>query len=297
MARRPLTWNIRVREATHAQKADEAGQADTTGHANTSDKAAHATTADTASRANTADKATHAVTADAAARAKTADEATHAATADIAHTAETLSPQFCQPGQVLKKKDDDTGWECADWPVNNGVVLNLPSISGFNWPHGDILQIPASILQLHELKCDLSHDLHSCFFEGQLRLQVVQVWFEPLWDLDGLLGQPHPLQTADPLDLAQKALSGRVNINEPRKLSWEVVHNDDFLWDVLAAGRTTGVTGRILIRIHCSILFDDERRPFSPRLDMLYNVNGIQPPYPLGGIFESWFFVEALARK
>jgi hypothetical protein len=122
----------------------------------------------------------------------------------------------------------------------------------------------------------LGIDLGSPLNDGVLRLQpqVFQVWFEAQ-------GKP---QTGGPGTVPQAivALNGSLTY-APRHIDWTSTDLPTALQSVLAPG------GRVLIRIHCSNLFDVQNLMFSASTDVL--ALGAPTPHLPGGVFESWLFV------
>jgi hypothetical protein len=105
--RRPLPIFVeRARIADRARVADRALEAD------------HAVTADHALTADKATESDHALTAD------TAASANHATTADTASQANTLSPDICQPGEILQKGEE--GWHCARPATSTPLFVGVP---------------------------------------------------------------------------------------------------------------------------------------------------------------------------
>ena len=127
---------------------------------------------------------------------------------------------------------------------------------------------------LRSLKCTLSRSLHAEVQQAQP--QVVQVWFEP---------SPKPVpgnagQTGPPANV--RALDGRAQVS-PQILSWASSHAPNLLLEALREG------GRVLIRVHCGLLYDARRRPFSAALDAIVTLESLRLP---GGVMETWFFVK-----
>ena len=76
-------------------------------------------------------------------------------------------------------------------------------------------------------------------------------------------------------------LDGRVRLASTG-LTWTTTHTLDTLMSAMRNG------GRVWIRIHCSSLFDVNRRAFSTALVGFVGATSMQLP---GGVLESWFHV------
>jgi len=143
-----------------------------------------------------------------------------------------------------------------------------------NWKHDATVPTDEAARQLEKLSIQLSHPLHPD--QLQIPPQVVQVWFEVG------IGMPSSQLTLPGL----LVIRGTVK-TASQELTWSHALN--------VPGTTANplpsllkVGGRLLIRIHCGLLLDPDRRPFSATLQALH---GFKAPLLPGGVFESWFFV------
>jgi hypothetical protein len=101
--------------------------------------------------------------------------------------------------------------------------------------------------------------------------QSVQVWFEPAGGASAT-AQSAPRQVM--------TLHGKLSY-DLRSLAWELVDDDAVVTRLFVAG------GRVIIRVHCGVLGDEDGRAFSSAQTALARWETLPVP---GGIFESWFF-------
>jgi hypothetical protein len=154
-------------------------------------------------------------------------------------------------------------------PAGDIAALDWPFIEKTNWPQGATLLVADALARLGKVELFLSSPLHARTLEAQPK--VVQVWFEPSTPQTTGALVPGPLM----------ALHGDIKLAE-REIVWAA--NDER--ERLQA--TLGVTGRVMLRVHCGHLVDEKERSFSSSLDGLV---GVRSPRVPAGVFEAWFFV------
>jgi hypothetical protein len=77
-------------------------------------------------------------------------------------------------------------------------------------------------------------------------------------------------------------VDGRAQVT-PQTLTWASSHVANVLLEAFREG------GRVLVRIHCGLLYDTKRRPFSAALDAVVTLESVRLP---GGVMETWFFIK-----
>ena len=152
------------------------------------------------------------------------------------------------------------------------VEFNAPRIVDVSWPHGRTLDPGTADRVLETLVVTLSRPLHRSLQEPVPL--AIQVWLEPDSvdpEFGGALGPAGPW--------ALYAFRGKIG-TQSNQLFWQM--------DQAQRGVLEINPGRIMIRVHCGLLFDDQRDVFSGTTELL-----VQRPVPAipGGVFESWFFV------
>jgi Collagen triple helix repeat (20 copies) len=145
--------------------------------------------------------------------------------------------------------------------------LDLTVIRATSWRHDDTLSLDAALAMLDDVSCTLTRSLDATIQRAQP--MVVQVWYEKL-------DQPNPPQ---PLF----ALSGQMAISA-RIVRWKSAHNPNDLIKLMSRA-----FGRLLVRVHCSYLLDQNQRPVSSTPEFILQTGF--PGMP-GGTFESWVFVK-----
>ena len=158
-------------------------------------------------------------------------------------------------------------------PAGAGLDLDWGTIESFTWKHDDRIPIPDAIAVLKRLRIRLSKPLHP--ETRQAASEVIQVWIEPVGTSvttgNSTATLPSSLFT----------VHGRISYGEAN-LDWGTTDADQGLTNLMMQG------ARVLIRVHCGLLGDTDKRVFSSSLRSL--VPWDAPPLP-GGIFESWFHV------
>jgi len=139
-----------------------------------------------------------------------------------------------------------------------------------SWQHGATVDPATAAKLLLALRGTLSGPLLPELLDAQP--QLLQVWFEPLQELD---------QTA-PGTPALKVVNGQLKLSS-QTFAWAATLAAAVLTRALVAG------GRVLIRIHCGNLIDTKKRAFSAATDALFDAESLHLP---GGALESWFFVK-----
>ena len=150
-------------------------------------------------------------------------------------------------------------------PAGPGLDPNWPIIAEVNWPHEAVVPRQQAVEILRRLEIRFSDLLDDVVLER--RPNFMQVWLEPLSAIGDNFGG------------AVRSLGGKV-----------VLFRDSAQWQI-GNGEERAITEdgtRVLIRIHCGYLFDDQRRPFSSSTDGIIR---FQSPRAPGGVLESWFFV------
>jgi hypothetical protein len=151
-----------------------------------------------------------------------------------------------------------------------GIRVDAPFVRRVNWRHDQ----PHRGAILRELQIELSDSLDSEVLDA--RSQLVQVWFEP----DISRGQR---QLVNPLWV----LNGELAYPDERTMVWTwALSGDEELVKLLES-----TPGRVLIRVHCNLMTDRDRRVFSSTPDALLR-RDIEPHLP-GGVLESWIFLRA----
>ncbi|MBX3670454.1 MAG: collagen-like protein [Rhodocyclaceae bacterium] len=151
------------------------------------------------------------------------------------------------------------------------AALDWPTIIKINWKQGAQIPVQSAVTLLQNLAASLSKPLNPTVLE--LQPQIFQIWFEP----NSAAG------TAGPLPVAILVVHGTSKLSN-QTINWTTTDVASNLTKVLSTG------GRLSIRIHVSHLFDQEKRPFAPGLEVL---TGVPYPHVPGGAFESWVFVTA----
>jgi hypothetical protein len=157
-------------------------------------------------------------------------------------------------------------------PPGPGLDASWPFINNINWQHGETIGFSQVLAVLDNLECFFSEAIAPELIDQQP--QVVQVWFEPRVLPPDQLDEPR-----SPHNLW--VFNGILELREDG-LKWSLQTNHDEASQVLAEG------GRVLIRVHCGYLYDNDRRPLSAAPDVLI---GAETPHVPGGVFESWFFI------
>jgi Collagen triple helix repeat (20 copies) len=155
-------------------------------------------------------------------------------------------------------------------PPGDPAALDWPFIAKTNWPQGATLSAPDALALLQQVVLSLSAPLNAAVLERQP--QVVQIWFE---------AAPAQQGTTANLPSALITLHGSLKL-APRRIDWASNDDRERLQAVL------GVSGRVMLRVHCGHLIDDQERAFSSALDALV---GVRSPHLPAGVFEGWFFV------
>lgn len=134
-----------------------------------------------------------------------------------------------------------------------------PFIRAVNWKH-DAPNPPAA---LQKMRFTLSHKVANEIVDRQP--QIVQVWLEPTAPAEA--GQFEPL----------RVLPGRCEVRSAL-ITWS---------PLVTRGLGAALKGkRILVRVHCGLFFDTERRIFSAAPDALVSITS---PHTPGGVWEGWF--------
>jgi hypothetical protein len=133
--------------------------------------------------------------------------------------------------------------------------------------------VDAAITRLGALRIELSRP----FLQSRQNVPVLDVWFEPGMGLQGVQAGALPIGV----------IHGRLQL-EPQVLVWSHLATAPLATIGIALNLILGVGGRVVIRFHCGLLLDEQRRPFSATLQA---INGFAGPRLPGGVFESWFLV------
>jgi hypothetical protein len=153
-----------------------------------------------------------------------------------------------------------------------GTGIDLPFIGKVNWKQAAQLQASQAVELLKDLQFDLAGKLHQKVLEEQP--QVVQVWYEP---------DNPPSSTSPAAPLPISVVHGTAKLAD-QVINWTFGDNPD------VTVKAFGASGRLLIRVHTSHLFDGDARPFASSLEAL---TGIAYPHAAGGTWESWVFVRS----
>jgi hypothetical protein len=106
--------------------------------------------------------------------------------------------------------------------------------------------------------------------------QIMQVWFEPGQSATGAVGST----ASSPAPIVS--------------LHGKLVFGDTLVWTGADSPNGLGTLqqgGRLLVRLHCTDLFDAGDRMFSSTPGALALVSKVQTMTLPGGVFESWVFV------
>ncbi len=150
-----------------------------------------------------------------------------------------------------------------------GIDEKWGFIADIGWPHEGRIRAAEAVRLLHGLKMAFSKPFHPLVRETAP--QTVQVWFEPAGAASAT-AQSAPRQVM--------TLHGKLSY-DLRSLAWELVDDDAVVTRLFVAG------GRVIIRVHCGVLGDEDGRAFSSAQTALARWETLPVP---GGIFESWFF-------
>ncbi|HYJ84702.1 MAG TPA: collagen-like protein [Pyrinomonadaceae bacterium] len=180
-----------------------------------------------------------------------------------------------EKGDKGDKGDPGTKGEKGDQGLaaaGQTLTMDWPFITDVSWAHGQTVTPADALKAISSIRVGLSHPLFS--FTLKLRAPVIQVWFE--MDVVTQSGTTLQMQPGPVL-----VLHGTLKY-ESQAMSWTPSDTPESTQLRLSQG------GRVLIRIHCGFLFDNEKRAFSAALDAVSEMKSFHVP---GGVFESWFFV------
>lgn len=156
----------------------------------------------------------------------------------------------------------------AQGPPGPGLEsLDLTVIRATSWKHDDTLTIDQALALLDDVSCTLTRSLDTTIQRTQPA--VVQVWYER-FDSTNV---PQPIFTFN----GQMAISARI-------VRWKSSHAPNDIIKLMSRA-----FGRLLVRVHCSYLLDQNQRPISSTPEFILQTGF--PGMP-GGTFESWVFVK-----
>lgn len=155
-------------------------------------------------------------------------------------------------------------------PAGDIAQLDWPFIAETNWPQGAGLRAVDAFAVLEKVSLILSSRLHAR--TQQLQPKVVQVWFEPI---------PPRSATNAIGPLPMLTLHGDQKLGS-REVNWSISDERE------RTIRALQTQGRVMLRVHCGHLVDDQERSFSSSVDALV---GVKSPHLPAGVFEGWFFV------
>ncbi len=159
-------------------------------------------------------------------------------------------------------------------PAGDIAALDWPFIEKTNWPQGATLRATEAYARLGKVDLNLSSPLSRRTTE--LQPKVVQVWFEPM-PAQSLVAVIAMAPTALLAFHGDQKLSGR-------EVVWAIADERE------RTVRMLQTAGRIMLRVHCGHLLDEQERSFCSCIDALV---GARSPHVPGGVFEGWFFVVA----
>lgn len=162
------------------------------------------------------------------------------------------------------------GLQGIQGPAGDIAQLDWPFIAETNWPQGARLRAADAFTLLQSVSLVLSARLHAKTQESQP--QVVQVWFEPI---------PPRSATNAIGPLPMLTLHGDQKLGS-REVNWSISDERE------RTIRALQTQGRVMLRVHCGHLVDDQERSFSSSVDALV---GVKSPHLPAGVFEGWFFV------
>jgi hypothetical protein len=152
-------------------------------------------------------------------------------------------------------------------PPGAGLDPDWPFIREVSWTHGGRLSPDEAANTMRELRLLLSHRLLPEMLnrlngtvEASLETRVTQ---------------------GSTVRILTTQLNGKTAADD-QALIWSSSDPDDVLLGAMRTGP------RVVLRVLCGHLIDEQKRPFSAALDAL---TGIESPRVPGGLFESWFFV------
>ncbi len=154
-------------------------------------------------------------------------------------------------------------------PAGTGSAADTtwPHVTGVSWPHDGKLTAANAAERLRAITFQLSAPLHPDLVASVP--DVVQVWVES--------------SNAQAI-LPVLSLAGALKL-DGQTINWTTSHAADVLTKSLPVG------ARVLVRLHCGVLFDAKKRPFS---STAAGLNGIPVPTFPGGVLESWFSIAAI---
>lgn len=159
-------------------------------------------------------------------------------------------------------------------PPGPGLDLEWGVVRAISWTHDARVTVPDALSILKEIKVTFSKRFHA--ETRNAAPLALQVWVEPQ------IGNPtNPTSAAAPDPTQIVTLQGQIEYGT-NALVWITTHTENGLLRVLIPG------GRILIRIHCGLLGDTDKRMFSGSPRALVDWESLPLP---GGVFESWFYV------
>ena len=140
-------------------------------------------------------------------------------------------------------------------------------IRATSWKHDDVVDAATALALLDDISITLTRSLDTSSLPNEPRM--MQVWYERI----------EPRQSP----AAVVSLDGTVKVSA-RIVRWGSNHQPNDVLKILSAP-----LGRILVRVHCSYLLDQKKKPISSTPEVV-----LQAGFPAmpGGIFESWFFVK-----
>jgi hypothetical protein len=153
-------------------------------------------------------------------------------------------------------------------PPGRGIDEKWGIITDIGWPHDGRMRAADAVGLLHGIKIAFSKPFHPLVRETSP--QAMQVWFEP-----GAVSS-----TAQSTPRQIMAFHGKLSY-DIQTLVWGMIDDDATVNRLLVVG------GRVMIRVHCGVIGDEDGRAFSAAQNVL--VRWATLPVP-GGIFESWFF-------
>jgi len=164
-------------------------------------------------------------------------------------------------------------------PPGDLTAADWPFIEKTNWPQGEVLVASKALELLRQVQLRLSSRLHARTLEAQP--QVVQIWFEPQTVQQATTGAA-PLAPSPVI-----ALHGIAKMT-PDEIQWSLQDDAERVTTLLANA------GRVMLRVHCGHLIDEQVRAFSSVPDALTEVRS---PHLPGGVFEGWFFVGRVINR
>ncbi|MET0399529.1 MAG: hypothetical protein ABW277_22250, partial [Longimicrobiaceae bacterium] len=154
-------------------------------------------------------------------------------------------------------------------PAGTGSAVDTtwPHVTGVSWPHDGKLTAAQAAERLRAITFQLAAPLHPDLVAATP--DVVQVWVE---------------NSSAQAILPVLSLAGTLKL-DGQTVSWTTSHAADVLTKTLTVG------ARVLVRLHCGVLFDAKKRPFS---STAAGLTGIAAPTFPGGVLESWFSIAAV---